>query len=40
MAVATYVVMPRVEWEALNAFFIELGGVFVEGKSAPNANGF
>ncbi len=31
LAVATYVLMPRVEWEALNAFFLELGAVFVQG---------
>ncbi|HEX4339352.1 MAG TPA: hypothetical protein VH062_25775 [Polyangiaceae bacterium] len=31
LAVSTYMVMPRIEWEALNAFFLELGGVFVEG---------
>ena len=32
LAVATYLLMPRIEWEALNSFFLELGGVFVEGK--------
>jgi hypothetical protein len=36
LAVATFVVMPRIEWEALNAFFVELGGVFVQGKT-PSA---
>jgi hypothetical protein len=31
-AVASYVIMPRIEWEALNAFFLELGAVFIEGQ--------
>ena len=30
-AVASYVIMPRIEWEALNAFFLELGAVFIQG---------
>ena len=33
LAVATYVIMPRIEWEALNAFFLELGGVWVQGRT-------
>ena len=35
LAVATYLIMPRVEWEALNTFFLELGAVFIQGRS-PN----
>ena len=35
LAVATYLIMPRVEWEALNTFFLELGAVFIQGR-APN----
>jgi hypothetical protein len=31
-AVASYVVMPRIEWEALNAFFLELGAVIIQGQ--------
>jgi hypothetical protein len=31
LAIETYMAMPRIEWEALNAFFLELGAVFVEG---------
>jgi hypothetical protein len=31
MAVATIVLAPRIEWEAVNTLFFELGGVFVQG---------
>jgi hypothetical protein len=32
MAVATFVIAPRIEWEAVNTLFLELGGAFVEGR--------
>lgn len=33
MAIATYVLMPRAEWEAVNTLFFELGAAFVEGRT-------